>query len=183
MDASKDYKLKTPEPVKFLLAITSNQEKMATTVLNEFKTDFGIVDSQSGVFPFNHTNYYEKEMGSGLSKEFYSFKVINEPEYLAQMKIKATEIEGNSLTGGNRTVNIDPAYLELSKLVVASSKNFSHRIYIGKGVFGDIQLQYRAAKFIGNPWTYPDYLTSQSLSFFTKVRTIYQSQLKEEHVK
>jgi hypothetical protein len=77
-----------------------------------------------------------------------------------------------------RIVNIDPAYLELGKLIVASTKNFDHRVYLDKGIYADVQLRYHGGGFIANDWTYPDYRDQKIIDFFTQIRTSYLNELR-----
>ncbi len=77
-----------------------------------------------------------------------------------------------------RKINVDTSYLELAKLVVASTKNFAHRIYLGQGIYGDLQLRFSKNEFIPNEWTFPDYKSESSIQFFKNVRTTYFAQLK-----
>ncbi|HNY92028.1 MAG TPA: DUF4416 family protein, partial [bacterium] len=74
---------------------------------------------------------------------------------------------------GRRRVNLDPGYSEAAKLVLATTKNFGHRIYLGQGIYGDVQLFWRKGRFQSNPWTYPDYLEAKSLEFFSALRQDY----------
>lgn len=117
-------------------------------------------------------------MGRGLKKQFLSLEQLRPYEYLCELKSYFLTLEGRYAVQGKRRINLDPAYLELSKLVVASTKNFDHRIYIGDGIFGDVQLRFRHGRFVANDWTYPDYKTPEALQYFRQVRTRYAQQLK-----
>jgi len=165
-------------PVKFLTAITYNNEELLRSSINELEKAQGEIDLKSASFKFNYTRYYEKEMGAGLEKQFFSFKSLGSPEQLIDRKRRALELEKKFSKGGLRQVNIDPAYLELAKLVVASTKNFAHRIYLGRGVYGDLQLRYCHGEFVENEWTYPDYKSEPILQFLEKTRNTYFNQLK-----
>ncbi|RMD90947.1 MAG: DUF4416 family protein [Calditrichaeota bacterium] len=140
---------------------------------------FGEEDVVVGPWNFDHTNYYEKEMGKDLNKVFLSFENLISSEQLVEIKLFCIELEEQFSYKNRRRVNIDPGYLELSKLVLASTKNYDHRIHLGKGVYGDVQLRFRGGQFVTNPWTYPDYQTSLTMEFFTRVRQKYHDQLKQ----
>lgn len=116
-------------------------------------------------------------MGSNLSKKFVSFQPLGKIESLPERKLLTIQMEKRFSVSGKRRVNIDPAYLELAKLVVATTKNYDHRIYLGGGIYGDVQLRYRNGKFIANEWTYPDYRSPLFIDFITHVRSIYSKQL------
>jgi hypothetical protein len=74
---------------------------------------------------------------------------------------------------GGRSVNIDPGYLDRTKLLLATTKDCSHRIYLGRGIYGDIELMYRSGSFAWLDWTYPDYREAFSIEFFNRVRSAY----------
>ncbi len=165
-------------PVKFLTAITYNSEEFLRSSINELEKAQGEIDLKSASFKLDYTRYYEKEMGAGLEKQFFSFKSLGSPEQLIDRKHQALDLEKNFSKGGLRQVNIDPAYLELAKLVVASTKNFAHRIYLGRGIYGDLQLRYCQGGFVENEWTYPDYSSEPILQFLEKTGNTYFNQLK-----
>jgi len=131
----------------------------------------------SDVFAFDHTTYYRKEMGPGLHKQFISFSNLGDRNRLVPLKLECLEMERCSMRKNLGIVNLDPAYMELPKLVVASHKNFAHRIHIAAGIFGDVQLVYRGHTFVPNEWTYPDYKRASTLDFFCRMRQLYSKTL------
>jgi len=74
-------------------------------------------------------------------------------------------------------VNLDPGYLESGKIVLASTKNASHRIYLRSGIFAEATLLYYDGAFHGSSYTYQDYLWPQTLTFLTPLRSVYLAQL------
>ncbi|MFQ5751617.1 MAG: DUF4416 family protein [bacterium] len=180
MDNSKHCKIhRESEPVKYITAITFNNTEVLKLTIAALENQYSRVDVKSPPFKFDHTQYYKKEMGSQLMKQFFSFVNLDKKENLVHWKLFALELENQYAIAGKRQVNIDPAYLELAKLVVSSSKNFDHRIYLGQGIYGDVQLRYRNRQFVTNDWTYPDYCSAIVINFVKKVRNIYFQQLKQ----
>ena len=167
-----------PKKVCLLSAVFYNDSIQISDVLEEMIREYGPLDDRSDVFPFRHTRYYSDEMGPSLSKFFVSFATLFDPADLADVKRQTTLLEDRFAHAGKRNVNIDPGYIEAPKLVLATTKNFAHRIYIGKGIYGDVQLFWKNRKFMTNPWTYPDYRTEEALEFFTEVRNKYIRRLK-----
>ena len=109
-----------------------------------------------------------------FSLEFYCyFKQHIGPMDIVLIKHQSNKIEEKYSSNGKRLVNIDPGYIETPKLILATTKNYSHRIYLGEGIYGDVQLIWRGGCYQANPWTYPDYLEKSSLDFFTQARNIY----------
>ena len=154
---------------KLICGIIANSEGMLEKGIAVLKENFGDIDKRSKIIPFDFTNYYEKEMGKGLIREWVSFlKPIREDE-IKNIKLKTIELEKRLANkDGRRNVNIDPGYVSLSKLVLVSTKNYAHRIYLGDGIFAEITLIYRKGTFQSLEWTYPDY--RQNTRFFEEVR-------------
>jgi len=168
-----------PKPVKYISAITFSDEVMLAEAINGLQQELGDCDCETSVFAFEHSRYYEKEMGPQLSKKFISFQTLDKVDLLVNRKLFAIKLEKKFAVDGKRRVNIDPAYLELAKLVVATTKNYDHRIYLGDGIYGDLQLRYRGGKFVANDWTYPDYRSAIFTHFIEEVRNIYFNQLQQ----
>lgn len=134
------------------------------------KKKFGEIDFESQVLPFQHTNYYEAEFGQGLKRKFISFRNLILPENLAKIKNLTNRIEKKLSCGPSRLINIDPGYLSLSKLVLASTKDYKHRIYLGGRIYAEVTLFYQDKTF--QPWecTYPDYRSPEYIAIFNKIR-------------
>ncbi|HPP66692.1 MAG TPA: DUF4416 family protein, partial [bacterium] len=135
--------IKKPMDVKPFCAILFIDEEGLKTSLHFLKNIFGHVDIKSEIFPFNFTDYYSEEMDKNLKKIFVSFEKNISPEDCARWKIYTNRIEEKmslNRKSPSRRVNIDPGYVELSKVVLLTTKNFSHRIYIGKGIYAEVTL-------------------------------------------
>ena len=165
--------LKIADNVCLISAVCYNKSIDVDKVLNEVTDLWGPISEKSDIFSFDHTNYYQKEMGENLFKFYCSFEHYIEPMSIVQIKHQSNLIEDKYSIVGKRQINIDPGYIETPKLILATTKNFSHRIYLGEGIYGDVQLIWRGGRFQGNPWTYPDYLEKSTLEFFTPVRNTY----------
>lgn len=165
------------DPVKYFTAVTFQDGKQLQAVKTELEKLFSSIELISEVFSFDQfTNYYEEEMGRGLKKTFFVFSELDMPEFLAGKKVKTNKLESGYMDDDRcRHVNIDPGYITLSSLVLATTKNFSHRIYLQRGVFGDLHLMFSNKTFQSMPWTYPDY--KAHIEFFNKVRESYYREL------
>ncbi|MBT3583373.1 MAG: DUF4416 family protein [Halobacteriovoraceae bacterium] len=128
---------------------------------------------------FPMKDYYSKEMGPSdkLSRLYLLGLELAEREQLISEKIWADSFEKSSSPGGARAVNLDIGLLSLENLVLATGKNYVHRIYLGQGVYGDLTLLASDPKMVSLPWTYPDYSHSQVIDFFTWGRKILQHKL------
>ena len=145
---------------------------------------FGEVDCEGEVMDFDFTDYYEAEMGRGLYRKFISFSEPVTPEALIAAKLMTNELEcdiaGRSAGGPRRPINLDPGYVASSKLVLGSMKNFSHRIYLGRGVYAEVTLMWHNGAWEPLPWTFPDFASGRYHPFLTEVRSGLHRQLHEE---
>ena len=118
------------------------------------------------------TDYYVKEFGDNLQKQFFIFEQAANLEGFHKIKVWSNEIEAqiDSASCPKRSVNIDPGYLTPAKLVLYSTKNFSHRIYTGNGIFAEVTMLYAHGEFVRLPWTYSDYYWEENLKFLYTMR-------------
>ncbi len=142
---------------------------------------FGSIDYESAVMQFDYTDYYDAEIGENLLRKFISFEPLIPADMLAEIKVFTNELETEFFSPNtqNRRINLDPGYVSASKMVLASTKNHAHRIYLGKGIFAEITLRYYHKTFQPWEWTYPDYRTPEYIAVFNQIRTIYMQQLRE----
>ncbi|MCF7903074.1 MAG: DUF4416 family protein [Candidatus Marinimicrobia bacterium] len=158
-------------PVKPFGAIMATSEEMLETARAELERLFGPVEIQTSIFPVDEfTKYYRPEMGGGLVKQFLAFQGTMSVADMNQAKFETTHIEDKFCVNGKRTINLDPGYLTLDKLVLYTTKNFTHRIFIERGLFAEITLTYTRNGWRTHSWTYPDYQTDAALAFFTRMR-------------
>ncbi len=170
-------KLKKPLNVKYFVGTIFREKEILDKVIKILKKKFGEIEFESEIFPFTHTDYYEEEMGKNLMRKFFSFKPLKSPEELVKLKLFTVEVEKKFMEKNKRRVNIDPGYVELSKVVLASTKNFSHRIYLGKGIYAEVTLYFKKGEFHPLFYTYPDYRTKEYIEFFKKVRNSLKNSL------
>lgn len=170
-------KTKSPIPVKLIIAIFTNRLELFPEIEKELEKKYGEIDFKGPVFDFDHTDYYREEMGFDLKKEFISFKNLIDPGKINSIKLFTNKLESKYSKEGKRIANIDPGYVNNSKLVLASTKNYYHRIYLGKGIYAEVTLFFQERSFQSLPWTYPDYKTDASINIFNRIREIYRKQL------
>ena len=167
-----------PKSVCLVAALCFNDHNLKESIVAKMEKEYGAVQFELAPVLFSHTNYYGKEMGAVLEKMYVAFADYIDPACLPRIKHFTNALEQKSAANGNRSINIDPGYIEVPKLVLATTKNFSHRIYIGEHIYGDVQLYWRNGGFQPNPWTYPDYRDSRTIRFFEKVRNTYFDSIK-----
>ncbi len=168
-----------PKPAKLFMGLFLNEKSLLNSVIAELTGKFGEVDIISSWADFSYTTYYESEMGKNLKRRVIIFKsLINQTE-LAEIKIFTNEIEDRFSKKGKRNVNIDPGYLLMERFVLASCKNFTHKIYLDKGIYADLTLIYQGGGFKILPWTFPEYAGKKMILFLEKVRKKYALDLEE----
>jgi hypothetical protein len=169
---------KDAEDVKLVASLFSPEEKILEEVLVELQARYGSMDWVSPPLYFDRTRYYEKEMGWPLHRRFVSFKRLIRPEAIVEIKIQTNELEKRYLQEDRRKVNIDPGYIALERLVLATGKNYTHRIHLSKGIYADLTLVFHQGSFQTLAWTYRDYADPAVIGYLNDVREHYKNQLR-----
>jgi hypothetical protein len=168
------------EPVKLFVGMLSAYPGAFTDAESALVEALGPVDLRSDLFAHEFTEYYRDEMGHPLVRLFVSFANLVEPARLAAIKQLTNEVEARMAAASDwpvvRPMNLDPGYIAPSKLILASTKDYSHRIHLNEGIYAEVTLLYVHGRWQELPWTYPDYQTAAYHSFFTKVRARLMAQ-------
>jgi len=171
----------TPEPLSLpLVAIMAGSDILIQAVQERLVETYGPVLAASEPFLFdNFTGYYKKEFGEGMHKQVCIFRTLREQRLLPDDKHASCAIERDMTPpdGESRPVNIDPGFITLSKLVLASTKDHAHRLYLGQGIYGEITLAWKGHSFVSLPWSYPDYVSL--IPFLGEVRNRLQTMIRE----
>lgn len=167
-----------PKPVKLLVGLISGDTMLMDKAAALLARHYGPIDFESDTVDFNFTDYYNEEMGEGLKRKFMSFGRLISPDNACRIKILTNKIEKRLGHNGRRRINIDPGYIALSKLVLFTTKDFYHRLYLGKGIYAEVTLQYKDKAFKPFEWSYPDYKAVEHIRFFNKIRDRYAEQIK-----
>ena len=168
-------------PVKLFVGVLVSHARLLPEVEQRLAAAFGPIDHRSDVIPFDFTHYYEAEMGDVVDRVFFSFEGLIEADQLPEIKRQSNRMEEEMaplLEAVKRPVNLDPGYLEQAKVILTSTKNFYHRIYLGGGIFGEVTMHFKNNTYQFFPWTYPDYQSRDYQEFFLRIRQIYRSQLR-----
>ena len=170
-------------PAKLICGIMAGEESIFQNVEARLFRLFGFVDLESPIFSFNMTDYYEKQMGINLKRKFISFKKLIQPEELSRIKLVTNELEDglrDDFRASHRVVNIDPGYILASALIMATAKDFAHRVPLQQGIYAHLEFLFGKDEVRPLAWTYPDYINTGYQRFFLEVRRIYLSQLKKK---
>jgi hypothetical protein len=168
--------------VKLICAVLFSSDQPLDPVMTILKKHWGPIDEQSRIYEFHHTLYYRDEFGDALKKQFVSFEDLVDIDRMPDLKIESNAMEQGFAAGGRRTVNIDPGYIANAKLVMPTTKNLPHRVYIGKNIYADLQLIYKKPTFHPIAWTFADYKEPFLIEFFNAVRENYMTRMKSDPV-
>lgn len=165
---------KNPSSVKQITSILYADLAVCEEAIAILKKKWGEFDVRQDRLPFSHTDYYSKEMGGPLYRTFLSFKPLLQRGRLVEAKLFSNTVENRlAKSDGSRRINVDPGYLTDGQLILATGKNYSHRVYLGEGIFADLTLIYKEGRYQPLPWTYPDYKEAPIQSLLLKMREIY----------
>ena len=175
-------KIGVPKPVKLIMSLISSDDLLLHRAIEVLRERYGEVDFTSDILPFDFTDYYRAEMGEGLFRRFVTFRPLIPREHLVRIKQETNGIEEQFAVEGKRRINIDPGYICAEHLILATTKGYAHRPYLGEGIHADLTLIYRGGQFRPLEWTYPDYASSQVQEILQGVRRRYVKELQEDQL-
>jgi hypothetical protein len=171
-----------PAPVKLFIGMLSNDTSLFDKMQAVLEEIYGPVDIESPVWPWEHTSYYAKEMGEGLKRKFIFFKEHIGMLDVRDAKLRTVDIEKQYLNeNGGRSINLDPGYLDLARIVLVSTKDFSHKIYVGRGIYAEVTLTFDrlSNSYRVMPFTFPDFRDERYHGVFKEARKLYKLQIKK----
>lgn len=164
---AKDY-----EDVMLIMGVLSSRG-FPDSLRKKLESEFGPIADVSEAFPFDFTDYYVPEMGNGIMRFFIRFENLIAPDQLSLIKERTNAIEALYSENGSRKINLDPGTLSEASIILATTKNRSHRIAIGHRLFAEITLIYQKHGYQSFPWTYADYRSER----VQKILLSYRSEL------
>ncbi|HEY2147110.1 MAG TPA: DUF4416 family protein [Pirellulales bacterium] len=171
------------ESVLPIVAAFSRYDEALDWVRHRAAATFGEIALESPRFDFRETDYYAGTMGEGLKKCFWVFEPRRDPAELANWKIAANDWETEYARRGDhpepRPLNLDPGYLTLAKLVLASTKDHAHRVYLDRGIYAEVTLYFKDGRWQHREWTFPDYRRTDYQEFFTAARRFIRARGRE----
>jgi hypothetical protein len=175
--------LRHPLPVKLFFGMLTPERSLFDDCTEILSNEFGPIDYQSEVWPWDKTDYYRTEMGTGILRKFIFCERLIDPAVFPAIKQFTNTLEHTfALPGGTprRRINIDPGYVTEAKIVLATTKDFSHRIYIGSDIYAEVTLRYhlRERRFVPMEYTYPDYRSETYVMMFNNARELLRKTLR-----
>jgi hypothetical protein len=169
-----------PRPAKLFMSLIAGKDDLFDQGMEALKMDFGKIDFISEKLRFDFTDYYTQEMGGNLFRYFITFGSLISRDSLVDIKLATNRSEERfSDSSGNRQINIDPGYLSHAHVILATTKAYAHRPYLGKGIYADLTLIHRNKSFQPLDWTYPDYRQEKTIELFNQMRKQYLQIIKE----
>jgi hypothetical protein len=172
-------------PVLRFVGLLAGSEEQLAAARFELTQWYGRIDAESAIIPWNFTQYYEGEMGAGLLRQWVRFETLFAPEHLAKCKLETNMAETllarqfqDPKKPVTRPINIDPGYVHKYKIVLATTKDHSHRVYMREGIYAEVTLHWSQNVWTPWPWTYADYKTPAATDFFNAARNAYLEKLK-----
>jgi hypothetical protein len=175
-----------PLPAKLFVGMIARDTRLFARCAEDLEKTYGSVDLRSDILPWDHSSYYQAEMGTGLCRMFVFFERLIDPGELSRIKRDTIRREDAFARSGfgetRRTVNLDPGYLTEAKVVLATTKDFPHRIYIGDCIYAESTLHYSRSErsFIPVEHTYPDFRTAYGIGLFGRARERLRSDLQRQ---
>jgi len=163
-------KIQPPEPALLFIGTLYTHSETFDRVKALLENDLGEILFISPSMPWDYSSYYRNELGWPIFRQFIFFKDIFNPGAIADIKLQTISLEEMLSVNGRRTINLDPGYLSLAKVVLASTKNYSHRIYLGKGIYGEVTLIYQNNTYNPHLFTYRDYQEKEYIDLFLRIR-------------
>ncbi len=160
-----------PSPARLVVGLFTAERELLHEAAMALSELFGPLDAASPWFSFHHTSYYEREFGSPLFRRLMAFKRLADQGELCDIKLATNEVEKKFLRPeGSRRLNLDPGLLTPERFVLATGKNYVHRVYLAKGIYADLTLVYRRGVYEPLEWTYPDYAEACVRDFLLQLR-------------
>ncbi|BCS90190.1 DUF4416 family protein [Pseudodesulfovibrio sediminis] len=169
-----------PDPGQLIISVLSSQwDAFWPDLLHELEEAYGPADTVTELFAFDQTAYYDAELGTPITRRLVGFTGLRPLDELADIKQFTNSLEVRQSAEGNRLFNLDPGFITLQSLVLATGKNFSHRIYLKAGIWADLTLIWQKKQWVDFPWTFPDYAGEEMKSRLTKLRQSYRNKLSK----
>jgi hypothetical protein len=161
-----------PERSLLFIGTLFSNEDYYVKAIQSLERIFGEIVMESPPVRWDYTDYYKKELGEPIYRRFLFFKRLVEQNSISTIKLITNEIEKNLSTAGKRNINIDPGYLTPAKIVLASTKDYSHRIYLKDGIYAEVTLIFKNGMFVPHINTYRDYQDEKFVNVFMMARKL-----------
>jgi len=167
-----------PDPALLFIGTLYHNEGYFSEARERLKSSLGEIAFESPALPWDYSEYYKEELGSPLTRTFIFFGDMINPEALANVKLFTNDLELRLSAEGKRNINLDPGYLTPYHIVLASTKNYAHRIYLGKGIYAEVTLIHRDGRYCPHLFTYRDYASDEYIQLFERARIFLKDRMQ-----
>ncbi len=176
--------LRYVEPVLPITAAFSRYDAALDWARERLTQAWGPIALESPLFDFAETDYYIPTMGGPIRICFWAFERLVDPGQLPEIKLQANDSEAEYTRLGRhpepRPLNLDPGYVTSAKLVLASTKDHAHRIYLNRGIFAEVTLYYKDRHWQHREFTFPNYRRADYQAFFSECRDFLRAALRQK---
>ncbi len=166
-----------PERALLFVATLFSEDEVYRRAREDLVRTFGEASLESECLPWVHSDYYRDELGWPIKRRFLGFSEGFSTESIREAKLLTMELEKRFSVEGRRRINLDPGYVTEAKVVLATTKNYPHRIYLGSGIYAEVTLHYRRGAYRPHEFTYRDYGTPEYLGIFHEMRNILRESI------
>ena len=176
--------IRSPLPVKLFVGMLTPEPALFDKCEEILCNEYGPIDYRSEIVPWTGSDFYQEEMGTAILRKFIFFEQLIDPGVLGALKVHTCTIEKNLALGTEnrvkRRINLDPGYVTEAKVVLATTKDYSHRLYIGNGIYAEVTLRYgnKDRSFTPFEYTYLDYCTITYRTMFSHARDLLRTALQ-----
>lgn len=179
-DITNMGKPKIPSKALLFCGILYSSNHWYLKAVELLSSKFGEIAMYSPPVAWDFSNYYKDELGENIIRRFIFFKNLIEQERLADIKIITNNLEELLSSGTKRNVNLDPGYLTPAKIVLASTKDYSHRIYLKDGIYAEVSLIYKKNRFVPHLNTYKDFQDERYIEIFISAKKLLNVVIKQD---
>jgi hypothetical protein len=167
-----------PDPALLFIGTLYHNEAHFSEASEKLKASFGEIAFESPALPWDFSEYYKEELGSSITRRFIFFRDMINPEGLARIKLITNDLELRLSSGGKRNINLDPGYLTPYQVVLASTKNYAHRVYLSKGIYAEVTLVHKDGRYSPHLFTYKDYVSDEYIQLFERARIFFKDRIQ-----
>jgi hypothetical protein len=165
-----------PKPVQPIVGVLAASPELLSAAGAVLAAEVAPIALASEPAAWAQSDYYVGEMGASIWRQYLALDVRMAAEELADLKRLTNRLEDRWRGARGRAVNLDPGYLDLLRVVLASTKDAAHRVAIGAGLYAEATLHFAQGSFHPWPYTYPDYAGVDARDFFTRVRARFRAE-------
>ncbi len=170
------------EPVVRFCAVISRHAEAIQWAIDRLAASWGGIAMRADAVSFDAHGFYAETMGDELRQVLVMLDGFVDPGGLADWKHLTMDWEREYAAASEhaepRPLNLDPGYVTQAKMVLATIKDRDHRIYLTRGMFAEVTLNYVGKRWVHHRWTYPSYRSDEVAQFSQACRDRLRNHLQ-----